>query len=98
MGRVTTRTLYQGLRLRRQARASRLGEFDRLKEELAYLKFWQGFAIVIGISLSGWLVSAADATGSPTAGMAITGVVLLGIVILVLHRQIRRRMDQIAKV
>jgi len=37
-------------------------ELDRLKEEVAYLKFWQGIAVVIAISLSGWLVSSgADA-------------------------------------
>jgi hypothetical protein len=37
-------------------------ELDRLKEQLAYLKFWQGIMVVTDISLVGWLVSTAWCT------------------------------------
>ena len=37
-----------------------MSELDRLKEQLAYLKFWQGIMVVTDISLVGWLVSTAD--------------------------------------
>ena len=30
---------------------------DRLKEEVAYFKFWQGIVVVTDISLLGWLIS-----------------------------------------
>jgi hypothetical protein len=33
---------------------------DRLREKLAYLKFWQGIMVVTDISLVGWIVSTAD--------------------------------------
>jgi hypothetical protein len=36
---------------------------DQLKEEVAYLKLWQGIMIVTDISLAGWLVCAADTAG-----------------------------------
>jgi hypothetical protein len=32
-----------------------MSELDRLKEQLAYLKFWQGIMVVTDISLVGWL-------------------------------------------
>ncbi|HWM42587.1 MAG TPA: hypothetical protein VNP36_09135 [Burkholderiales bacterium] len=50
---------------------------DRLKEELAYEKFWQGIAVVADISLLGWLVTAADTAPRLTFFLAALGVVLL---------------------
>ena len=32
-------------------------ELDRLKEDVAYLKFWQGLAVVVLVSIAGWLIS-----------------------------------------
>ena len=72
-------------------------ELDRLKEQLAYLKFWLGIVVVTDISLAGWLVSASNTAASLTVVLAIAGVVLLSIGIVVLHRQIERRIDQIGK-
>jgi hypothetical protein len=46
---------------------------DRLKEQLVYLKFWQGIMIVTDISLVGWLVSTADGARAPTVLLAIVG-------------------------
>ena len=75
-----------------------MSELDRLKEQLAYLKFWQGIVVVTDISLAGWLVSASDTAALLTVVLAIAGVVLLSVGIVVLHRQIERRIDQIGKV
>jgi len=72
-------------------------ELDRLKEELAFLKFWQGTAVIIVVSLAGWLVSAGDGAPPLTFGLAIAGVVSGGIGILVLYRQISRRIDRIGE-
>jgi len=65
-----------------------MSELDRLKEQLAYLKFWQGIMVVTDISLVGWLVSTADGTRALTVVLAIIGVVALIFGIVVLHRQI----------
>lgn len=79
------------------AEARTVPELDRLKEQLAYLKFWQGIMVVTDISLVGWLVSTADTAAPPLRFYAIAGVVLLTIGIVVLHRQIERRIDQIGR-
>ncbi len=72
-------------------------ELDRLKEQLAYLKFWQGIMVVTDISLLGWLVSTADGARALTVVLAIIGVVALTFGIVVLHRQIERRIDEIGR-
>jgi len=65
-----------------------MSKLDRLKEQLSYLKFWQGIMVVTNISLVGWLVSTADGTRALTVVLAIIGVVALIFGIVVLHRQI----------
>jgi hypothetical protein len=70
-----------------------VSELDRLKEQLAYLKYWQGIMVVTDISLVGWLVS----TAASLRLYAIVGVVFLTIGIVVLHRQIERCIDRIGK-
>ena len=74
-----------------------MSELDRLKEQVSYLKFWQGIVVVTDISLGGWLVSASGTAAPLTVILAIAGVVLLSFGIVVLHRQIERRIDQIGK-
>ncbi len=74
-----------------------MSELDRLKEQLAYLKFWQGIMVVTDISLVGWLVSTADGARALTVVLAIIGVIALTFGIVVLHRQIERRINQIGR-
>lgn len=74
-----------------------MSELDRLKEQVAYLKFWQGIMVVTDISLVGWLVSTADGALPLTVALAIVGVVLLTFGIVMLHRQIERRIDHIGR-
>jgi hypothetical protein len=98
MGRATTGTLHQTLRSRRHARASRLPDVDRLKEEVAYLKLWQGVAVVSFASLIGWLVSSGPTASAWTTALAVAGVASLGIGVVVIGRQIQTRIDRIGKV
>lgn len=76
---------------------STVPELDRLKEQVAYLKFWQGIMVVTEISLVGWLISTVNTAGPALWSFAAVGVVVLGLGILLLHRQIERRIDQIGK-
>ena len=71
-----------------------MSELDRVREQIAYLKFWQGIMVVTDISLMGWLVSTADASTRPIVVLAVVGVVLLTLGILALHRRIDRRIAQ----
>jgi fatty-acid desaturase len=74
-----------------------MSELDRLKEQLAYLKFWQGIMVVTDISLVGWLVSTADSARALTVVLAIIGIISLTVGIVVLHRQIEHRINQIGR-
>lgn len=74
-----------------------MSELDRLKEQVAYLKFWQGIMVVTDISLVGWLVSTADGARPLTVALAVVGVFLLTLGIVMLHRQIERRIDHIGR-
>jgi hypothetical protein len=70
---------------------------DRLKEEVAYFKFWQGVAAVTDISLTGWIITAADTAAYLTVLLAVLGVILLSTGLVVLHRRIERRIAQIGE-
>jgi hypothetical protein len=70
---------------------------DQLKEEVAYLKLWQGIMIVTDISLAGWLVSAADTAGRLQFFLAVLGVFLLTLAVAVLHRKIEGRIRRIGR-
>jgi hypothetical protein len=72
-----------------------VSELDRLKEQLVYLRFWQGIMVVTDISLVGWLVSTADSATLTLLSFTIVGIVVLSIGIFLLHRQIERRIEQI---
>lgn len=70
-------------------------QLDRLKEQLAYLKFWLGIVVVTDISLIGWFISSADSADRLTASLAAAGVILLSSGIAYLHRRIERRIEEI---
>ena len=53
--------------------------------------------VVTDISLVGWLVSTADGAHALTVVLAIIGVVALTFGIVVLHRQIEQRINQIGR-
>jgi hypothetical protein len=74
-----------------------VSELDRLKEQIAYLKFWQGIMVVTEISLVGWLISTAGSSDPALWLFAAVGVVALGYGIFALHRQIERRIEQIGR-
>jgi hypothetical protein len=72
-------------------------ELDRLKEQVAYLKLWLGIMVVTDISLVGWLASAADGTRPVLVALAVITVALVTTGIVMVHRHIERRIDQIGK-
>jgi hypothetical protein len=70
---------------------------DRTKEELTYLRFWQGVVVVTDISLAGWSVSAFGNAPALTFSLGIAGVILLTVEVIRLHRQIRRAIARIGE-
>ena len=74
-----------------------MSELDRIKEQLVYLRFWQGIMVVADISLVGWLASAGD-TATPTlVSFAVAVVIVLSLGIFLLHRKIEHRIEQIGR-
>jgi LPXTG-motif cell wall-anchored protein len=67
---------------------------DRVKEEIAYLKFWQGVGVVTDITLGGWVISAPATATTWSFALAMGGVLLLTLAVLILHRRIERRIVQ----
>jgi hypothetical protein len=72
-------------------------QLDYLKEQVAYLKLWQGIAVITNVSLAGWAISAADEAGRVRVVLAIAGIMVLGFAALVLHRRIAEHIDRIGK-
>ena len=72
-------------------------QLDRLKEQVAYLRFWQGVVVITDISLVGWLISVVDEAERLRLLLGIFGVILLSFGAVVLHRHIDRRMEQIGE-
>jgi hypothetical protein len=54
-----------------------VSELDRLKEQVAYFKYWQGVMLVTDISVIGWLISSSDDASRSTVVLAFIGVTLL---------------------
>jgi len=72
-----------------------MSELDRIKEQIAYLKYWQGIMVVTDISLVGWLLTAGHSASLLIFSLAIAGVIALTLGIVNLHRQIERRIERI---
>ena len=74
-----------------------MSELDRIKEQLVYLRFWQGIMVVADISLVGWLASTGDTATHTLLSFAVAVVVVLSLGIFLLHRKIERRIEQIGR-
>lgn len=51
-----------------------MSELDLMREEIAYLKFWQGIIVVTDISVIGWLITSAGQAAAGTFVLAVLGV------------------------
>ncbi|HEX7219535.1 MAG TPA: hypothetical protein VF280_09995 [Burkholderiales bacterium] len=74
-----------------------MAELDRVREQIAYLKFWQGIMVVTDISLVGWLITAADDATFALYAMALGTVAALSLGIMKLHRRIELRIEATAR-
>lgn len=67
-----------------------------MREQIAYLKFWQGIMVVTDISLVGWLITASDDATFALYAMALGTVAALSLGIMKLHRRIELRIEATA--
>ena len=68
-----------------------MAALDLVKEEIGYLKLWQGIVVVTSVSMAAWVITASDTSYSSTYALALAGLLLLSCVVLMLHRRIERR-------
>lgn len=67
-----------------------MSELDLIREEIVYLKFWQGIMVVTDISIIGWLITSAAQAASGTVVLAILGVAAITLGVFLLHLRIRK--------
>jgi len=72
-------------------------ELDRVKERLAYAKFWLGIVVVTDIGLVGWLISSVDDAQPLRLLLRLLAVIVLSFAGWLLHQQIDQRMEQIGR-
>ena len=72
-------------------------ELDRLKERLAYAKFWLGIIVITDFGLVGWLISSVEDAQPLRLLLALLGVILLSFAGWLLHQQIDQHMEQIGR-
>lgn len=74
-----------------------MSKTDRLKEELAYLKLWLGIMVVTGISLVGWLLTSFESASGLLTLTGIAALIPIGGGCGALHRQIKRKIEEISE-
>ena len=72
-----------------------MSELDRVREQIAYLKYWQGIMVVTNISVLGWMISVVESPPWKTFTIAAVVLVALSFGILNFHRRIKRRIDSL---
>src|SRR5687768_3077587 len=75
--------------------AASMAELDGVKEQLVYLRLWLGIIVVAEISLIGWIASAVDTASLRLLTLAFAVTMVLAMGIFLLHRRIKRRIEQI---
>lgn len=70
-----------------------MSELDRIKEQIAYLKFWLGVMVVTDLSLVGWLISNAGEEPRYKVLGALAVIAIITLSGFAVHRGIGRRID-----
>jgi hypothetical protein len=70
-------------------------QLDGAKERSVYLRLWLGIAAAAEISLIGWFISSAESATARLFALAVAGIILLGVIILMLHRHIERYIREV---
>jgi hypothetical protein len=66
---------------------------DRVREQISYLKYWQGIMVVTDISLVGWLMTLTDFPSPRNSVLGLVAILALTMGIMLLHRHIWRLID-----
>jgi hypothetical protein len=71
-----------------------MSKIDKIKEKINYLKVWLSIVIVTNIGLAGWLVENYDKDMTKTLS-AFFAIVSHSLVILLIHKSITSKIDQL---
>jgi hypothetical protein len=74
-----------------------MAELDRVREQIAYLKYWLGIMVITDISVIGWLITTANNAPVGISVLASAGAIAITLGIFALHRRIDRRIDELGR-
>jgi hypothetical protein len=83
--------------LKKDRVSSTMSRMDGLKEELSYLKLWQGMLVVTGLSLVAWLVTNFQKAHWLIITGAIISFTVLAFGCVTLHRRIAERIREMER-
>ena len=72
-----------------------MGKIDEIKEELNYLKVWLGIIVITTIGLIGWLVNHYETSSTLKIWSDIVAVVILTISIIVIDKNIKKKIKSL---
>lgn len=72
-----------------------MSDLEVMKEQIAYLKYWQGVMVLTDLGLIGWLISNIRVSGLGLIVLAGLGIVALTFGIYMLHRRIERQIESL---
>lgn len=71
-----------------------MSKIDKIKERVNYLKVWLGIFVVTNIGLVGWLTEHYNESKIKSFS-AFFAIVLIASVVLVIHRKINNKIDEL---
>ena len=72
-----------------------MSESELVREKIAYLKFWLGVIVAVGVSLVGWLISHLHTSSWPLLTFGVIALLPLATGAWVLHKMIQRRIHSL---
>lgn len=73
-----------------------MSKIDKLKERINYLKVWLGIFVVTNIGLIGWLAEHYE-DSVPKAIAVFVSIVTITILVLLVHRKINTKIDELGE-
>jgi len=71
-----------------------MSKVDKIKERINYLKVWLGIFVVTNIGLIGWLAENYD-DSAPKTIAAFISIMTITVLVLVVHRKINNKIDEL---
>jgi hypothetical protein len=72
-----------------------LGQIEKTREKINYLKVWLGIFVVTLIGLVGWFASNFDKVGTTKSILTVTSMFIIAVIIHFLNKKILEKIDSL---